>query len=84
MTRPLVGLPWNLPSAMPPLVCPLGFCLFSIVFRSVSLASLGFAAGDAEKTELKYPFAGAGAVAAAAAAGAGGDFFLSSMWWFRR
>jgi hypothetical protein len=29
--------------AMPPQLCPLGFCLFSIVYRSVCLASLGFA-----------------------------------------
>lgn len=63
---------------MPPPLCPLEFCLFSIVYRSVCLASLGFAAGDAEKTELKYPLAAAGA--APAAAEVGGDFFLASMY----
>lgn len=75
----MVGLPWDLASAMPPPLCPLGFCLFSIVYRSICLASLGFAAGDgdAEKTELKYPLAAGGA--APAAEGAGGDLFLASM-----
>ena len=50
--------------------------MFSIVYRSICLASLGFAAGDAEKTELKYPFP---AAADPVEAGVGGDFLTSML-----
>uniref|UniRef100_A0A0A9C019 Uncharacterized protein n=1 Tax=Arundo donax TaxID=35708 RepID=A0A0A9C019_ARUDO len=66
---------------MPPSFCPLELCLFSIAYKSACFASFAFPAGDAGKTELKYPLAGCGAPPAAAVAEAevGGDFFLASM-----